>query len=254
MCRPLVVTIAPGYRMYIDPSDYDGKKIFTNRLQIEPLTDIFKRCIRTGDCVLDIGANIGFYTLLASSLVGPNGCVHAFEASPTIMRQLKRNVYISRCRNVLLHMEVVSDKCGVVEFHTAARGHLGLSSLRDLGKSTGKREVAPSVSVDSIVDTISSVKLAKIDVEGAELLVLRGMQNLITRDRPYVLLEVTDAYLRQLGANVAEVCDFFIAHGYALYRIESKGVKKISVAPVDQCNLFCVHQTANMPSGIALIH
>src|SRR5712692_81229 len=82
-------------------------------------TALFRRAVRPGDVVFDIGAHAGYYTLLASALVGPTGKVFAFEPDTRNYRMLEKQIAINRCSNVVLSSSAVSDSNGVAQF---ARG------------------------------------------------------------------------------------------------------------------------------------
>lgn len=161
------------------------------------------------DTMYDIGANVGYYTLLASQRVGPGGRVVAFEPLPANVRLVERHVRLNRVRNVSVHEVAVSDHEGRARFAPNASNAMGRLS------DSGSIEVA-MVSVDNIVATanLPDPALLKIDVEGAELGVLRGAVELLDRARPSILLATH-------GANVhQQCCDFLRNAGYQLRPID----------------------------------
>lgn len=243
---PQTVRFGGDYRMRVHPVDENGRRVFVHGFEArERLTRHFVRLLHPGDCVLDIGANVGYYTMVAAKLVGPGGCVHAFEASPQTFCWLKANARLNPAADIHVHDKAVSDECGEVTFHTAKEACTGYSSIRDLGAETGSVARVPSVSIDSILNDLPPVRLVKIDVEGAEMLVLRGMSGLIERDQPFVIFEVDDGFLRELGFSAQDLCDFMTQRGYHLHRIVARGdLEPLDGAPGERSNVLACPRTA----------
>jgi FkbM family methyltransferase len=237
---PQTVRFARGFRMRVDPLDENGRRIYLNGYQPrERLTRHFVRLLRPGDCVVDIGANVGYYTMVAAKLVGPAGCVHAFEACPQTAEWLEANAALNSHANIHVHTQAVIDRCGETEFFTAAPERTGYSSIRDLGEQTAAVGTVPTITLDSMLDELPPTRLVKIDVEGAELLAFEGMRGLIDRDRPYLIFEIDDSFLRELGASARELCDFLTDCGYDLHRIVARGaLVPVAERPTERCNLL----------------
>jgi FkbM family methyltransferase len=144
---------------------------------------VFERMIAQGDIVYDIGAHVGYYTLLSSILVGDCGQVVAFEPLPANLVYLKQHLKLNRIANVALVEAAVSDHGGYACFHPGSNNYMGY--IADDGILTVK-----SVSLDELYanDQIPVPDLIKIDVEGAEILVLSGAKNLLTAKRPILFL------------------------------------------------------------------
>jgi len=237
---PKTVRFAREFRMRVDPVDENGRRIYVNGYQpAERLTRHFVRLLRPGDCVIDIGANVGYYTMVAAKLVGPAGCVHAFEASPQTAAWLEANATLNPGANIHVHSQAVTDRCGKTEFFAAAADRTGYSSIRDLGEQTAAVATVPTISLDSMLTELPATRLVKIDVEGAELLALKGMRGLIERDRPYFIFEIDDQFLRELGASAREQCEFLTGRGYELHRIVARGaLEPVTRPPTDRCNIL----------------
>jgi FkbM family methyltransferase len=237
--------------MRADPGSFEGRSILiSGSMHHNWLTPCFGALLRPGDCLLDIGANIGFFTLLGAKLVGSTGCVHAVEAAPEIAALLRANLELNPFHNVFVHELAVSDRRGTLEFHTATRNHSGISSIRDLGPRTATTTRLPCNTIDSLLDEIPSVTLAKLDVEGAEMLALRGMGRLLQRDQPYLIVELSDSYLRDLGSSAGELCHFLATADYSLYRIDWDGVRALNEPTGEQCDLLCVPRQKTLPQNL----
>ena len=170
-------------------------------------TALFEKLLHAGDTVLDVGANVGYYTLLASVLVGGGGRVHAFEPEPRNAEFLRRHVRINGRGNVSVEQAAVSDRVGTARF--------------DFGSGTGTGHLADAGAIE--VRTLRlddhcaahglKPRAIKIDVEGAEMSVLAGARQTLERHRPIVFLsthgpEVHRAsleFLRDLGYRVEPI-------------------------------------------------
>ncbi|MGH7648176.1 MAG: FkbM family methyltransferase [Gemmatimonadaceae bacterium] len=172
--------------------------------------------LNPGDTMYDVGANVGYYTLLASHRVGPTGRVISFEPLPANVRLVERHLRLNRVKNVLVQEVAVSDHDGRARFAPHASNAMGKLS------DSGSVDVA-MVSLDSIVETarFPDPNLLKIDVEGAELGVLVGASQLLERARPSILLATHGPGVHR------QCCDFLRNAGYQLRPIDE------SVASID---------------------
>jgi len=137
-----------------------------------PVTHLFENIVKEGDVIYDIGAHVGYFTLLFSVLVGNKGKVVAFEPNKKNLEILKRHLKINRCKNVIVVDKAVSDKTGITFFDTGDGSWTGKISL------TGEYEVEV-VKLDDFISKNLIPSVIKIDVEGEELNVLRGAKNFI---------------------------------------------------------------------------
>ena len=138
--------------------------------------------------VLDIGAHHGYYTLLASQIVGPAGKVLAFEPSPRERKKLNLHLRLNRCKNVLIESCALGDADSAGQLFLASRTESGCNSLRRPDVSGAPAPISVVVQrLDQVLlkQRIGSVDFVKLDVEGAELSVLKGATELLTkRPRP----------------------------------------------------------------------
>jgi FkbM family methyltransferase len=206
--------------------------------------------LQPGDTVLDIGASIGHTTVSYAVAVGPSGRVHAFEPSPDVLPRLRTNVQRNGLTNIDIYAVAVSDREGTVDFHMPGDGSSALSSMRPLLHREARRVRVPSLTIDSLLPRIGRVSFVKIDVEGAELLVLRGMRGLIERDRPAIMTEVTDDWLGALGGSAQAVCDLLRAAQYVLYKASSEGLSELGTPPREQFELLALPRERAMPSPV----
>jgi FkbM family methyltransferase len=217
--KPRTVAHGQAAGLLIDPAGAAaGYALGTS----EPLIqDLFAEHVPAGGVVWDVGANIGFYTLIASRLVGELGRVVAFEPLPDNQRAIQRNVELNLIGNVDLVAVALSDEEGEaeLEIHDSPTW----AKLDTSGDTSFKRDAAASGSVRVKVTTLDAQLarlpppgLVKMDIEGAEVAALRGASKLLGECRPTLICELH-------GTNVALV-ELLRAHDYDVRAIESPEV------------------------------
>jgi FkbM family methyltransferase len=225
-----------GYQLEVLLDDLIGRTVYLNG-QFEPAnTTTAAALLAPGAVVFDVGAHCGYYSLLFSGRVGTSGSVHAFEPVPETAARLRGNL----ARNPTLGASVrvwevaLSDREGQVRLNVAGAANTGASHVAAAVEveDRGRREagIARTVEVacqtgDSIWRQLGSpeVSLVKIDVEGHELHVLRGMRSLLSAGPCTVLAEVRDRFLRGSGGTREELFDLLAALGYASYERAPRG-------------------------------
>lgn len=165
----------------------------------------FERAVTRGSVVFDVGANVGFYTLLASVLVGEEGRVFAFEPVPRNLLYLGEHLRLNGLGNVTVLEAAVLDRAGTARFDDSLGASTGRVSSR------GNLEVL-AVSLDELIAArrIPFPDFIKIDVEGAELQVLCGARSLLREARPTLFLATHSPEAHR------ESCDLLRGLGYRL--------------------------------------
>ena len=192
--------------------EYDGRKLYldkkddhffsTNPEQIIPEINVLKELIKKGDTLIDVGANIGFYTLNFEKLVGQNGKIFAFEPEPKNFKLLEKNITINELED---HVKV---------FHKAVSNKKGISNLL-IGPTSGTNSIVESfnnndriIEVETIVlDEFfngfdGEINFVKIDTEGHDAKVLEGMQKIIQRNLNIkIMTEFVPEFLERSDSN-----------------------------------------------------
>jgi FkbM family methyltransferase len=155
--------------------------------------------IEPGQTVYDVGANIGFFTILCSRLVGPTGKVYAFEPIPENLVTLRHNIALNNLTNVIVVEQALSASTGTAEmfvspwsaFHSL---NVDGASKRENHGPDGGQITVETVTLDEFVqgEGVSAPDLIKLDVEGAELLVVAGMRETLRTVQPLLLVEIHD--------------------------------------------------------------
>jgi FkbM family methyltransferase len=184
-------------------------------------TQLFLQLVKPGMTVFDVGSNVGYYSLLAAKAVGRGGQVHAFEATPAVARRIGENVALNGLDNVTVNHSAVCDRVGEIEFRLQADDSEG-NSLVNYEAGWGCVRV-PAMTLDQyVVDhELAGVDVMKIDVEGAEEMVLAGATRLLSRPvPPLLILESNAAALRAAGTSPETICSMLNSFGYRCLGIE----------------------------------
>ena len=213
--RPRVVRTRHGFVMRCDPGDWVGQHILATGTWEDMTTAVMQACVGPGATAVDVGANIGFYTLLLSQLVADEGRVLAFEPMPVGLERLRTNLRLNAVRNVEVHEQAVSATSGSGRLFLGPRHHTSISSLHPIDGADAIDVVCTSL--DTALAGCPSVDFLKMDVEGAEAEVLRGATETLRRGLPYIVAEVSSpAWPQQL-----------IDLGYQMFMIGWDGLRRV---------------------------
>jgi FkbM family methyltransferase len=179
--------------------------------------------LSAGDVAIDIGANFGMHTLIMANRIGAAGRLLAFEPISENLRLLQRNVQLNHYDDrVTIQQAALSDQDGESIEMVMDSDKLEPSAALVTSSTAGRQTVKVSnITLDSAASTIAAGDrcLVKLDVEGAELSVLRSGLDFLTTVKPKLLIEVHDYALPQFGDSTEAVYDFLKRHGYAIQQI-----------------------------------
>ena len=172
--------------------------------------------------VLDIGANLGWYSLLLGRRF-PNARIHAFEPEPRNLELLRENLKLNHVRNVSVHAAAVAEQGGTMELYPYAEKNMGRHSLLPINDQ--KPVSVQVVQLDEfLVEQVvapEQVGFVKIDVEGYEVPALRGAQKLLAAGPP-ILSEFAPKYMRRGGLEPRDYLELFAGHGYAPFEFDGQ--------------------------------
>lgn len=213
----------------------------------EPFTrELFENSLRPGMIVVDGGAHIGLYSLLAAPRIGLDGRIFAFEPDPYNFQALVFNVTKNHCSNVILVRKALFNAIGIAPFHRSL-GTIGSSLIerKDVGKTA--RMSVPVTTLDRELQglAIDSI-LIKLDVEGAELWALKGMRNVFqTTDSVIMFVEVNPSALRHGGLDPLDMIGELESFGFQIYFVDEMDRKLVPVRPlaIQKGNLYCIKES-----------
>lgn len=185
-----------GFRMRLSAQEWIQRKLIEDGVHEWAETAILPTFVRRGWTVFDVGANIGYYSLLLSRLVGPEGRVYAFEPNPLARARLEDHVALNSASNIEVTALALGERLGEGRFRfdpDAPAGHAVPNwGSWSLARSRRSGNVSVTFSTADLVVRacrIERVHFMKIDVEGLELSVLRGAREILHRHRPFCLVE-----------------------------------------------------------------
>ncbi len=193
----MVVRVSGGGRMRVDTGDVTGRTIAVTGAWEPHVTGVFSGLLSPGDVFVDVGAHVGYYTLLGSRLVGPHGHVYAIEPASATYVELRRNLELNEVSNVTALNLAAGAADGRGILYDGTPGNAGQASMQKPASTSDDVTIRTSevdvLRVASVVapEHHSRLRLVKIDVEGFEFDVLRGLEPLLDAGaRPALLMEL----------------------------------------------------------------
>lgn len=258
-------SVAPGLEMEIDPADWMDRSFYLGTY--DPwLLHMLDRVIRPGDAAIDVGAHKGYVALHLARRVGPAGTVFAFEPDPRARRCLERH----RDRNRMTETVRVFD-CALGDVHGEAEfalsGQLGWSSFHPNAEAQPTIRERVAVAVRRLDDLIAAGAIAldssrlsfvKLDAEGAEPRVLRGMSGLLSRSDAMLWVEVNRPSLSAADSSTAELEGLLRGMGFGLWRVRRfrrVAAPRVSIEPLatledEPGDLFDLIASRRPPAGL----
>ena len=217
--RAILATLDHGARVRVDLADPMCRFPLAYAGMGEPaLTAALRATLQPGDTCLDVGANLGYYSLLACQRVGPPGQVFSFEPNPSVAATLRANLALNEFAQARVIESAVGRASGQTVMHIPVRGQSGLGTLSaetaaELGSAMREVPIAVTSLDDFLAATpLASIRAMKVDAEGFELEILAGARELLRRFHPLLFLEVgadtgppAAVTLREQGYEVARL-------------------------------------------------
>lgn len=203
-------------------------------------TPIFSGFLAPGMTVVDVGAHVGYYTLLAAKLVGPTGRVYAFEPNPENYALLTQNLRTNGYPDVTAVNCAVTDGDGEAELFVDPLNSGG-GRLQAPGHSTVHYRVRATSLDAALHHELGMIDLLKLDVEGSEPLVYDGMQTLLRQDRiARIMMELFPDALHEAGRSPQELLDGFTRYGFRPYQINER-TGRLAPATLEDFLARCTH-------------
>ena len=201
-----------------------GKHLYLLRSYERGEALAYSKIVQGGDVCLDVGGNIGFHSLNLAKLCGEEGEVHVFEPIRKNILIIELSAEINNLKNIIVNPYVISDVKGQVEFDSG--GDSAYSHIAN--KKSLSMNFHESTTIDNYVEEtgLSNIKFLKIDVEGAEGLVLRGAKNVLSKQdsQPRVVMaELISRYLDRYDFTIDEIIQDMYQYGYKSFYVDYHG-------------------------------
>lgn len=237
-----------GNKMFLD--EFDSLRLSINEIYEEYETEFLKKIIKNGNIVLDVGANIGYWTLIFAKLVGDKGKVFAFEPDPENYRLLLKNIAANQVRNTIPIQKAVSNHNGKTTLFQSS-DNKGDHRINDFyvfdGDDQRKKIEIECVTLDSVFKE-QRIDFVKMDIQGAEMLAIDGMTEILSRNPTMsLLIEFWPFAIEKSGFSPREFIERILQFGFSIFSLE-KGKKEsfsnvhqiiTDYSPTDFVNLFC---------------
>jgi FkbM family methyltransferase len=212
--------------MRLRTNDALGRRLVAEKWFEPRVREKLRQHARPGAMVLDIGANIGYYTVQAATLVGPHGRVFAFEPQPSMRQELAANLALNQLSNVTVIPYALSDRAETVRFCVPTAGNESMGSLHSNPRFEADCEIEVETRcLDDVLKSVDCplVDLVKLDAEGAELPIVKGAARLFSGpSKPCVVFEANEENCAPFGYRVFDLLKAFWDFGYQLTQIDGE--------------------------------
>jgi FkbM family methyltransferase len=219
-----------GIRFELDLTEYMERHIYLQ--DFDPLeTRFLKKQVKPGWIAIDIGANVGYYSLLLSRLVGPDGSVYAFEPESNNWQKLSKTIELNQPTNLRAHKMALADSCKLVSI---VRGPSGNSGKTHLGSCLSQdSEMVEQITLDAFVtrNDLKRVDFVKVDIEGCEERFITGGSKTFSRFKPLLLIELNPAALKGFGSSADSLVSRLREFGYQLFALGWSGLSPLGRMP-----------------------
>lgn len=217
--RSFVFELEPGIVVPGELDDYMFLHFFVHGMRLDSSFALARGLTRPGDTVLDVGANLGFWLMGVARIAGAEATVHAFEPLPLNVDRLGRHLRMNGLEWVKCHACAVGAEVGEATFRPPMGCNSGVGSLSVTAERGDLTVRVTTLDRFCSEHELNRVDLLKVDVEGAELLVVKGAEALLNSARaPVVMFEVGDELAARFGNTSADVKKAFAERGYLVYR------------------------------------
>lgn len=221
---PLQIEGVGEIRLFLNPDDrVITPWIVKNRFWEETETHWFVKGIRPGDTVVDVGANVGYYAVIAGKLVGAEGRVFAFEPDPVGFALLKRNLELNGVTNVVAEQKAVSNAPGSIRLYLADANKGDHRIYQPRGEERPFVDV-DAVTLDDYFADQPAPDFIKVDTQGAELVIFEGMAQTVKRtDAAVLVVEYSPRHLIGFGGTGVQLLDVIASFGVAMFDLGGGG-------------------------------
>ncbi len=215
---PAVVELVPGRKIICYPDSSSGGLIIYKRLFDYEEMMFLQKHLNSTSTFIDVGVNIGDYSLIASSIIRKN-TIHSFEPFKSVLKRFQENIQLNSIRNIKTHEMVVSNTDGYEYFDSEPESEVNHIAYVNSAKSIKIQ----SITLDTFAknNNISQIDILKIDVEGAEMKVLLGAKKLLAKGKIKIILLELNRNNQSFGSTNKEIASYLKKHKYSLFTLDS---------------------------------
>lgn len=208
--------------IYLKPHDHIQKTILWYGFYEKESILTWEKFVKPDSVVIDIGANIGYYSLVAAN-IAKTCAVHSFEPVTENFLALENNIKLNELTNVVVNNVGISDVETSAKFFISSDENIGMSGMKPAENFSGISEIKQVTTLDNYVavNNLPKVDLIKIDIEGNEMNALKGMANVLKKYKPVLFIEIINEHLIKFDTSADEVYSFLRSLNYVAYEIVS---------------------------------
>jgi FkbM family methyltransferase len=233
-----------NFYMQLNPTEHIQQQLFWYGYYEKELGDILNKIIKPGDVFLDIGANIGYFSLLVANNV-PTVKVISFEPVREVFEKLKKNIAINDFKNITSFHAAVGEMKEEIGLFVSGPDNLGMSSFKQPENFSGKKEIVQVLALDEWFQRagLAKIDVIKLDVEGSELAALKGMKEILQSFKPIVIVEINPETLSMFGLVPTDIYNYLNKFDFVSFLITETGkLKKLESGSINETiNVLFVH-------------
>lgn len=232
--------LADNFYMQVNPSEHIQQQLFWYGHYEKELGDLIKKVLKPGDVFVDIGANIGYFSLLAANYQ-PTAKIISIEPAKSVFEKLKGNISVNNFQNIIPVNAAVGEINEEKDLFLSSPDNLGMSSFKEPENYSGRKEKVQVINLDGWFKSsgLSKIDLIKLDVEGSELSALKGMKEILMNYQPLIIVEVNPGTLSLFDLEPTDIFTF-------LYQLNYKGFQISESNQLLEINYNNIHQTVNV--------
>lgn len=241
--KQFLYRLSNGYRIFLNIDKQVDKEVYIGSFEAINI-NFFRKLLEGNMVIFDVGANIGYYSIVAAGKLKNNGVIYAFEPASTPFNQFQLNIQINAIQNIELFQLGVADKSGEVNFNVCeddAYNSIGSSPMSTIKQSL-KINV---VSIDEFCENknIKHIDIMKIDTEGAEYLILKGGKNIFSSSNaPILFCEYNKSTITGFDYNLQDFDGIIKSYGYTPYELSYGNLRKFDAEVSNGYNIVCLKE------------
>lgn len=233
-----------NFYMLLNPTEHIQQQLFWYGCYENELGDLLKKVLRSNDVFIDIGANIGYFSLLSAS-ISPTVKVISFEPVKDLFKKMTENFSINDSKNIVAIHAAVGEVNEERELFLSASDNQGMSSFHQPENYSGRKEKVEVITIDHWFKTsgLTKIDLIKLDIEGSELAALKGMGSVLEEQRPSLIVEINPETLSLFGLKPLDIYNYLNQFNFDRFLIYENGrLENLDGNEVNQTiNVFFIH-------------
>ena len=233
-----------NFYMLLNPTEHIQQQLFWYGYYEKELGQLLKKILKPGDVFLDLGANVGYFSLLVANNF-PSVKITSFEPVTALFQFMNENISLNNIKNISAINTAVGEKNEEKELFVSSPDNAGMSSFQQPENYSGKKERVKVVTIDDWFKTsgLPKIDLIKIDIEGSELAALKGMKEVLQKQKPVLMVEINPETLKMFNLKPLDIYDYLKQFNFEGFLIlENYRLKHSNPAEINHtANVLFIH-------------